>query len=75
MGTKNVDLINMTKRIKQLKQNKIIQDALLVDFNTLGKEKQCQNRQELTTTYNINDVVYSVLLKLCNGWIKSKLQV
>ena len=65
----------MTERVKQLKQDKISQYALLVEFNTLSEEKQCQSWRELTTTYSINDVVYSVHLKLCDGWIKPKLQV
>ena len=33
-GVKDADVIDMTERIKQLKQDKIIQDALLIDFNT-----------------------------------------
>ena len=65
----------MPECIKQLKQDKIIQDALLVEFNSVNKDKQCQDWAELTTTYNINEVVYSVVLKLCDAWLKSKLQV
>ena len=65
----------MPKHIKQLKQDKIIQDACLTEFNTLNKDKQCPNWSEAIATYNINEVVYSVLLQLCDMWIKSKLQV
>lgn len=74
-GTKDEDVIDMPEYVKQLKQDKIIQDALLTEFNGLDKDKQCQNWEELTTTFNINHVVYSLLLKLCDAWIKSKLQV
>ena len=65
----------MPERIKQLKQDKIIQDALLVEFNSVNKDKQCQDWAELTTTYSINEVVYSVVLKLCDAWLKSKLTI
>ena len=74
-SAKDVHLIDMPERVMQLKQDKIIQDALLLEFNTQNKDKQCQNWQEVTTTYNINNVVYSVILKLCEVWVKSKLQV
>ena len=74
-GTKDGDVIDMADHVKQLKQDKILQDALLTQFSTLDKDKQCRNWDELTTTYNINHVVYSLLLRLCDDWIKSKLQV
>ena len=74
-GVKDADVNDMAERIKQLKQDKIIQDALLTEFNTLNKDKQCPNWLEAIATYNINEVVYSILLQLCDMWIKSKLQV
>lgn len=48
---------------------------MLIEFKNLDKENKCQSWKDLTSRYNINDVVYSVLLKLCDSWIKSKLQV
>ena len=39
-GSKDVDVIDMPESIKQLKKDKIIQDALIVEFNTLNKDKQ-----------------------------------
>ena len=65
----------MPDYVKKLKQDKLLQDALLTQFNTLDKDKQCKTWEELTTTYNINHVVYSLLLRLCDVWIRSKLQV
>ena len=41
----------------------------------MNKDKQCQDWAELTTTYSINEVVYSVVLKLCDAWLKSKLTI
>ena len=46
-GAKDVDLIDMPERIKQLKQDKIIQAALLLEFNSVNKDKQCQDWAEL----------------------------
>ena len=42
-GVKDAHVIDMPEHIKQLKQDKIIQDALLIEFNTLNKDKQFPN--------------------------------
>lgn len=74
-GAKSTNEVDMAERIKQLKQDKIVQEQLLIEFNTMNKDKQCQNWKELASTYNINKVVYGTILQLCDEWIKSKLVV
>ena len=74
-GAKSTNEVDMAERIKQLKQDKIVQEQLLIEFNTMNKDKQSQNWKELASTYNINKVVYGTILQLCDEWIKSKLVV
>ena len=42
-GAKITNEVDMAERIKQLKQDKIVQELLLIEFNTMNKDKQCQN--------------------------------
>ena len=67
-GTKSTNEVDMAERIKQLKQDKIVQEQLLIEFNTMNKDKQCQNWKELAFTYNINKVVYGTILQLCDDF-------
>ena len=57
-----------------IKQARLIQEALLAEFNNVDKEKQCENWEELKTTNNINHVVYSRFLNMCDAWLKSHLK-
>ena len=73
-GAKEANMMDMADRIKQLKQDRIIQDALLIEFNKFDIENPCKDWEELANKYNINNVVYSQFLKLCDTWLTSHLK-
>ncbi|RYA37509.1 hypothetical protein, partial [Enterobacter cloacae complex sp. GF14B] len=64
----------MYDRIKQLKQDKLIQDALFEGFNNLNESSPCKDSEEVVKIYNINDVVYKTLLMLCEECLRSSLK-
>ena len=50
-GPKDANVIDLPEQIKNLKQDRLIQEAaLLTEFNNVDKEKQCENWEELKTT-------------------------
>lgn len=71
---KDGDTIDMYDRIKQLKQDKLIQDALLEGFNALNTSSPCEDWEAIVSKYNINDAVYKTILTLCEEWLKSSLK-
>ena len=71
---KDGDATDMYDRIKQLKQDKLIQDALLEGFNALNTSSPCKDWDEVVSVYNINDAVYKTILTLCEEWLKSSLK-
>ena len=73
-SAKDRDVVDMYDRIKQLKQDKLIQDALIEGFNVLNESSPCTDWKEVETMYSINDAIYTTILTMCEDWIKSKLK-
>lgn len=71
---KDGDVADMYDRIKQLKQDKLIQDALIEGFNVLNESSPCKDWEEVVNVYNINDAIYTTILTLCEDWLKSNLK-
>ena len=71
---KDGDATDMYDRIKQLKQDKLIQEALVEGFNNLNASSPCKDWEEVVCMYNINDAVYKTILMLCEEWLKSSLK-
>ena len=63
----------MAKFVKQLKQDKIIQNKLMKVFKKANQDKNFQNWIEIINFYKIDDNVYHILLKMCDSWIKEKI--
>ncbi|MCO5585723.1 hypothetical protein L7F22_039659 [Adiantum nelumboides] len=66
---------NMLEYIMQTKQDKVIQEALALEFNAANPSKKFQDWEETTTFYGMSENIYGMLQKKCDAWVKSKLQV
>ena len=72
--SKDSDMIDMYDRVKQLKQDKLVQEAVLEGFNNLNASSPCKDWEEVVRMYDINDAVYKTILTLCEEWIRSSLK-
>ncbi|MCO5570655.1 hypothetical protein L7F22_024382 [Adiantum nelumboides] len=73
-GIKDTDIMDMLERIKQLKQDHIIQDVLLEEFNSPNEDAKWNTWEDLVLMYNINNAGYMKFLELCDIWIKTHLK-
>ena len=72
-GPKDAAKKDMAEFVRQLKQDKIIQDELMKVFREVDKDKNFQSWAQILLLYDIKDHVYNALLKMCESWIKDKL--
>ncbi|MCO5597467.1 hypothetical protein L7F22_051545, partial [Adiantum nelumboides] len=66
---------DMPEYIMQTKQDKVIQEALELEFSAANPSKKFQDWEEIATFYGMLENIYGMLQKKCDAWVKSKLQV
>ena len=74
-GPEEEDEMDMLERIKQMKQDRLLQEELIVVYQELDKESGFSTWDEIKSKYNISPLVYDRFLVLCDDWLKSRLQV
>ena len=67
--------MDMLERIKQMKQDRLLQEELIVVYQELDKESGFTTWDEIKSKYNISPLVYDRFLVLCDDWLKSCLKM
>lgn len=57
-GPEDEDQIDMLERIKQMKQDRLLQEELIVVYQELDKESGFSTWDEIKSNYNISPLVY-----------------
>ncbi|MCO5561005.1 hypothetical protein L7F22_014626 [Adiantum nelumboides] len=65
----------MPEYIMHTKQDKVIQEALALEFSATNPFKKFQDWEEIATFYGMSENIYGMLQKKCDAWVNSKLQV
>ncbi|MCO5592415.1 hypothetical protein L7F22_046418 [Adiantum nelumboides] len=66
---------DIPENVMQTKQDKVIQEALALEFSAANPSKKFQDWEEIATLYGMSENFYGMLQKKCDAWVKSKLQV
>ncbi|MCO5590628.1 hypothetical protein L7F22_044599 [Adiantum nelumboides] len=66
---------DMPEYVMQTKHDKVIQEALALEFSAANPSKKFQDWEEIATFYGMSENIYGMLQKKCDAWLKSKLQV